>query len=169
MQVIYLPVGWTVLLCFLLWPSIQYMTAFLCHKLPEDYYKETHWLFQCYAFEKNGQFYAKVFRVHSWKHLLPDGSIKKKDQRYNKKHLSDFSVEGLEKFLVESRRAELTHWLPIPFFWIFGLFTPPEVILYMLLYAWLVNLPCILVQRYNRPRVKKLLKRKRNQIRMQGS
>lgn len=161
MQVIYLPVGWTIFLCFLLWPLIQYMAAYLCHKLPEDFYKKDHWLFTSRTFEKNGQLYGKVFRVHRWKHLLPDGSIKRKDLRYKKKHLSDFSVEGLEKFLVESRRAELTHWIPIPFFWVFGLFTPLEVIFYMFLYAGLVNLPCILVQRYNRPRVEKLLMNKK--------
>jgi len=161
MQIIFLSPGWTILSIFVLWPLLQYTAALLCHKFPDALYTERTFLFRTFPFEKEGQLYAKVFRVNRWKHLLPDGSIKKGEDRYEKKHLSDFSEEGLQKFLLESRRAELTHWLALPFFWVFGFFTPPLIVFYMLVYAILVNLPCILVQRYNRPRVKKLLERKK--------
>lgn len=51
------------------------------------------------------------------------------------------------------------HWLGILPFWVFGLFAPPGVIWIMLAYALIVNLPCIIAQRYNRPRVYALLKK----------
>lgn len=161
MRILFLPPGWTILLCFVLWPLIQYTLAYLCHGLPDRVYHKDFWLFRGYKIEADGALYNRVFRISRWKHLLPDGSIAPQKEKYRKKHLKDFSVEGLEKFLLESRRAELTHWLPIPFFWIFGLIAPFEVIWYMLAYALAVNVPCILVQRYNRPRVERLLVKKR--------
>lgn len=39
------------------------------------------------------------------------------------------------------------------------MFRTKGVIWYMLAYTLLINLPCIIAQRYNRPRIKKLLKR----------
>ena len=76
---------------------------------------------------------------------------------FKKKRLDNFTEENLNRFLVESARGELTHWLAILPFWIFGFFAPVRVIWFMLLYALLINMPCIIVQRYNRPRVHKLL------------
>ncbi|MEN6550544.1 MAG: glycosyl-4,4'-diaponeurosporenoate acyltransferase, partial [Candidatus Cryosericum sp.] len=48
-------------------------------------------------------------------------------------------------------------WLAIFPFWVFWFFTPPTVPWLMLGYALAVNLPCIVVQRYNRPRVKRFI------------
>ena len=53
----------------------------------------------------------------------------------------------------------MTHWFAIPPFLIFGLFTPSYVIGFMLIYALLVNVPCILAQRYNRPRILKFIEK----------
>jgi glycosyl-4,4'-diaponeurosporenoate acyltransferase len=71
--------------------------------------------------------------------------------------MDDFSELNLLKFLHESCRAELTHWLAIPPFIVFGLFTPPAALPIMFVYALAVNMPCILAQRYNRPRIQKHL------------
>ena len=78
---------------------------------------------------------------------------------YKKKHLENATKENLEKYVIESCRAELVHVLSIFPFWIFGLFAPARVIIYMLIYAIVVNLPCIIAQRYNRPRFVRLIKR----------
>ncbi|MEA5061120.1 MAG: hypothetical protein VB015_01720 [Erysipelotrichaceae bacterium] len=69
-----------------------------------------------------------------------------------------FNICRKIQFLIESARGELTHWLAILPFWVFGFFAPSYIIPIMLAYALIVNLPCIIVQRYNRPRIKKLLK-----------
>ena len=69
------------------------------------------------------------------------------------KNLTDYSQENLKRFLIETSRGELVHWLGILPFWVFGLFAPPQIIWIMLAYALIVNLPCIIAQRYNRPRV----------------
>lgn len=78
---------------------------------------------------------------------------------YSKKHLTDHSKENPERFLTETCRAELTHFPAILPFWIFGLFTPTIVIVFMLIYAVAVNMPCIITQRYNRIRLARVLKK----------
>lgn len=67
------------------------------------------------------------------------------------------SLDGAARSLIESCRGEMTHWLPIFLFWVFGFIVPPYALVYMLIYALVANLPCIIVQRYNRPRILKIL------------
>ena len=74
-----------------------------------------------------------------------------------KKKLTDFSERNLEQFVIESCRGELTHLLAILPFWLFGFIGPPAMLWLMLAYAIAVNLPCMLAQRYNRPRFLNLL------------
>lgn len=157
MRVIFLSKGLTIGLCFILWLIILVSSTIFCFKLPDGYFSNNSFIFKERKWEKGGLLYENLFRVRRWKRFLPDGGAVIKNG-YKKKHLSDYSKEGLEKFVIESCRAEMTHLLPILPFWVFGFFTPPRVIFYMLIYAVAFNLPCIITQRYNRPRFIKLLK-----------
>ena len=159
MRVIFLPEILTIILCFLAWPVLQVGAALICLYLPDRCFSPDSFLFRAHRFEKEGRIYGRVFRVSQWKHLLPDGGAILKKRGFKKKKLECHSKEYLNRFMVESSRGELTHWLAILPFWIFGFFTPPQVIWYMLVYALLINLPCIIAQRYNRPRVMRLLHR----------
>lgn len=145
------------MLCFVVWPLLQFAAAFICLHLPDRFFSADAVFFRTHRFEKNGVIYDSLFRVSRWKHLLPDGGTVSKKRGFRKKKLESFSDANLNRFLVESARAELTHWLAIFPFWVFWFFTPPNVTWIMLAYALLVNLPCIIAQRYNRPRVRRLL------------
>ena len=155
MQILFLPTGWTIALCFSGWFLFQLAAALVCLKLPERMLSPERILFREREWEQGGRIYKRLFRVERWKQLLPDGAAITKGG-YRKKRLTDFSRENLDRFLLESCRAELTHLLAILPFWVFGFIGPPRMIVYMLLYALAVNLPCIIVQRYNRPRVRSL-------------
>lgn len=157
MQIIFLPTAWTILLCFIAWPVMQIAAAIICFNLPDRIFSQSSFFFQSHSFEKAGRIYDRIFHVRRWKHLLPDGGMAWKKSGFKKKHLENFSEENLNRFLVESARGELTHWLAIFPFWIFWFFTPPNVPWMMLGYALTVNLPCIISQRYNRPRVQRFL------------
>lgn len=157
MRVIFLPDIWTILLCFLIWPVFQVSAALICLKLPDRFFSPEAFLYRTRGFEREGRLYDKVFRVSSWKHLLPDGGAVWNKRGFKKKRLESFSKENLDRFLIESARGELTHWLAIFPFWVFWFITPPEVPWLMLVYALLVNMPCVIAQRYNRPRVQRLL------------
>lgn len=162
MRIIFLPDAWTILLCFLVWLVLQMSAALICLKLPDRFYSPDSFLFKAHPFEKEGKIYNTIFHVRRWKHLLPDGGAVWKKTGFRKKKLEDFSEENLNRFLIESARGELTHWLAILPFWLFWFFTPPYVPWLMLIYALLINLPCIIAQRFNRPRVLRVMKRKSN-------
>jgi len=157
MRVIYLSTPWTLLLCFIVWPVLQVSAALFCLALPNRLLSVRSFFFRTHAFEKGGRIYDRIFRVSRWKHLLPDGGTVLNKNGFRKKHLDSFSEENLTRFLTESVRGELTHWLAILPFWVFGFFAPPEIIWYMLAYAIFANVPCIIAQRYNRPRVERLI------------
>lgn len=161
MRVIFLPDALTVLLCFLVWPVLQVGAALFCLNLSDRFFSPASFFFRSHRFEDEGRFYDRVFHIRRWKHLLPDGGMVWKKRGFRKKRLESFSEENLDRFLVESARGEMTHWLAIFPFWVFWFFTPPFVPLIMLAYALLVNAPCILAQRYNRPRVQHLLSTRR--------
>jgi len=158
MQIIFLNQWLTILICFILWGAIQYSVGKLIMIVPDKYLSPYSVLFKTQKWEDDGKIYNRIFKVKKWKHLLPDGAAAMKGG-YKKKHLTDFSKNNLEIFLIESCRAELSHFIAILPFWVFGFFVPPIVILYMLIYALAVNIPCILVQRYNRPRIIKLIEK----------
>lgn len=162
LRIFYISEVWIFILCFVLWFVFQVSAALICRKIPNRWYSSNYFLFKERRWEKGGKTYSKVFKVNKWKKFLPDGAAVVKDG-YRKKNLTDYSQENLELFLVESCRAELTHLLAIIPFWVFGLFAPIEIVFYMLIYALIINMPCVIAQRFNRPRIYKLLERKKRQ------
>lgn len=158
MQVIFLPKLTAILLCFILWPILQVSAAIICTKLPDRFFKYSAFFYRSHHWEKDGKIYQTWFKVHRWKKHLPDGGALVKGG-FKKKKLESLTKSSLNEFLLESCRAEMIHWLAILPFWIFGFFAPPVVILYMLLFAMVMNMPCIITQRYNRPRIIRSLER----------
>ncbi len=161
MPLIVLPGGWTVALCFLAWLVFHTVPALICLRLPDRFFAPDRRLYRTRYFEKDGRIYDRLFRVSRWKHLLPDGGALWNRSGFRKKKLESLSPEYLERFLTEASRGELTHWLTMLSVWTFWLFTPPPIPWIMLAYALAVNIPCILAQRYNRPRIRRLLKKLR--------
>ncbi|MDI6453756.1 hypothetical protein [Peloplasma aerotolerans] len=162
MRVIFLTDEITLLLFFIIWPLIQVGGALIALYLPDKFYSNQKFPFKTYKFERNGHIYQTLFRVKKWKHLLPDGASVWKKRGYQKKNINSFEVDNLKKFIIESCRAEMAHIIPILFFWVFFLITTPLITWIMLGYSLIVNLPCMIVQRYNRPRVESLLTSKTN-------
>lgn len=156
MQLVFLPPWGAVLVYACMWFMFQAGAAWLCFRMDNEKFAHDHSIYRIRAWEDDGRLYNKLFSVHRWKKYLPDGGAFFAGG-YSKKHLTVFSQENLAQYVVESRRAELTHWLAIFPFWVFGFIGPANVLWIMLLYALIVNLPCIIAQRYNRPRFQKLL------------
>jgi glycosyl-4,4'-diaponeurosporenoate acyltransferase len=157
---LFFPPDWaSVALAFVFWPALQ-LGAVALSRLPrKESVSSLAGLFRSRPWEGGGAFYQRFLRVKAWKPLLPDGAAASR-KGYRKRSLSDFSRGNLERYLEESCRAELAHWLAIPPFILFGTFMPPQAVPLMLLYALLINLPCVIAQRYNRPRIEKILSRR---------
>ncbi len=152
MRILFLSDIWTILICIPLWLIFHTLPAYICLRIPDSYFNPHGFIFKTRKWEKKGEIYQRLFKVRKWKKYLPDGGAMFKDG-YSKRNLTVFTSQTLNKFAIETCRAEMTHLLAILPFWIFGFIAPPIIILYMLIYALAINLPCIITQRYNRPRI----------------
>ena len=157
MQIIFLPEWLMIASFFIVWPIFQAGFSLLANKIPDSRFNEESWFFGLHKWEQNGSIYEKVFKIRFWKRHLPDGAAVF-DKGFKKKKLITLDRKYLKAFIKETCRAEWAHWMQITPFWLFGLWAPPPVIWFMLVYALLLNIPCIIAQRYNRPRLKKLLR-----------
>ncbi|MBJ6360044.1 glycosyl-4,4'-diaponeurosporenoate acyltransferase [Paenibacillus sp. MAHUQ-46] len=146
------PVIWTVLIDIVAWAFFHVIISVFCLNLPRAFFlKDSVW-FKIFVWEKSGELWQRLFLVKKWKERLIDGTLILK-KGYGKKKLHGTSISDLKVFAAETKRAELTHWLsivPAPLFFIWNPLWAGWV---MVLYAWMFNLPFIIVQRYNRGRI----------------
>ncbi len=154
---------WTVVVNIFVWLFFHLSISYAAFRVPLEYFQQGSALYTERSWEQGGRFYEKVFRIKSWKGLLPDGGDVFTGG-FAKKHLAAKDSAYLQVFVAESRRAELTHYgvmLPAPLFFVWN---EPWVGGIMLLYAAAVNLPCILAQRYNRIRLNRVLNRMKRPV-----
>jgi glycosyl-4,4'-diaponeurosporenoate acyltransferase len=130
--------------------------SYLCVKIPIAFFKKDRWLFRIRNWEYRGKAYNRFFKVKKWKSIIPDGGgLFKKG--FAKKNLQNSDPLYLKTFMYETKRAELTHWLtiiPAPIFFLWNIWWAGII---MIVYALIVNVPCILLQRYNRARLTSLI------------
>lgn len=134
---------------FLLFSSV---ITFFSEKLPDHIYCYNSWLFKEHKWEKKGQLYRNLLKVRVWKAFLPELSDYVKGV-FPKKSLKEHNKEYLSKYIMESCKSEFTHWVIIASALIFRLWTERQVSFGIFIIAIVLNLPYIIIQRYNRPRV----------------
>ncbi len=140
-----------------LWWSVLYLAAIsLLSNLAGAYMRRDfhpdRFPFKPWAFEQQGRFYEKL-RIRKWKDKLPDMS---KYLRFlPRKALTDGSSQRVELLVQETCVAELVHAalmaLALPVLLCRQWWAALMVLVYDL-----VNLPFIMIQRYNRPRLARL-------------
>lgn len=109
-------------------------------------------------FERDGAFWERRFGVRRWKDRLPEaGDLF--PGGYSKRAVQHHDRAGLERFVAETRRAELTHWFIPAATPVFAVWNPLPLFVAMVGYAAVANLPCLVVQRYNRARLLAILAR----------
>lgn len=90
--------------------------------------------------------------IRVWKRWIPDaggtlpGGVRKAS-------LVRRDPESLRRLVLETRRAELVHWLLLPGGLLTALWLPPLAVAVNVLFALAFNLPCLLLQRWNRARL----------------
>ena len=125
--------------------------------LPRKNFDYTAFPYKPFAWEQEGKIYEKL-RIRKWKKRVPDMSRHVKTM-FAKELINPRDPEYTRRLILETCVAELTHDVLIllsPIFpqYMTGVYADAA----MLLYA-LGNLPFILIQRYNRPRLVKLMKK----------
>jgi glycosyl-4,4'-diaponeurosporenoate acyltransferase len=153
-RVVHLPDAVTVVVDIVAWGLVHAGTGYAVHRLPVTRLGESR-LYRRRAFEGE-RFYRRVLRVPRWKDRVPEagalfaGGI-------SKRALPDDELGGLERFVVETRRAELGHWLAAAAGPFFVLWNPWPAAVALVVYGVVANLPCIAIQRYNRLRAERVL------------
>jgi glycosyl-4,4'-diaponeurosporenoate acyltransferase len=150
-----LPTLWIIGLNIIAWLVIQLGLAWALTQLGAKRLNMYNRLAQPKRWERDGRFYENVLAIKSWKNKLPDAAGWFRGG-FPKANLRASSPEYLARFLRETWRGELVHWLAllaVPFFCVWN---PWWAMLVNATYAIAANLPCILVQRYNRARFQRL-------------
>ena len=143
-----------VLVDAVIWVVWSVASGYIAHRLPLARLQRDQGLLRLRSWER--RFYARVLLIKRWKDHLPEGGDIFPGG-YNKSHLRGRDPAALTRFAAETRRAEITHWLIMAAGPIFLLWNPWFLGLLMLAYAVIANLPCLIVQRYNRTRLLRLI------------
>ena len=139
------------------WFAVSLVAGYACHRLPDRRLDHDTALTRARAFERGGRFYERRLRIVRWKDRLPEAGDLFRDG-YDKRVVTRAE---LPRYVIETRRAEYTHWGIMAAAPLFLLWNPLLVWWAMVAYALVANLPCLVIQRYNRARVLRILGRRR--------
>ncbi len=156
MQILFFDSVETIIIDIVAWVMFHLSIGYLSSKIPLEWLDPDRRFFQTFSWEKEGKIYDQLFHVRSWKRFIPNGSALYRGA-FSIKNLSVNDLAYLERWLVESVRAEVCHWLMIIPGYLFFLWNDVVGGWIMVLYAFLNNLVPIVMQRFNRPRMRKLL------------
>jgi glycosyl-4,4'-diaponeurosporenoate acyltransferase len=138
------------------WPVIQLGVAWCITRLPPHSFTNFGPLERVTS--KEAEFYRRRLHIRRWKSMLPDGG-QWVGGRFPRKTLEARDSVYLSRFIAETRRGELAHWIMAACCPVFFLWNPVWVWPIMAFYAIASNGPCIVAQRYNRAIVCRLLSR----------
>jgi glycosyl-4,4'-diaponeurosporenoate acyltransferase len=148
--------GDAVIVSCVVWALIGTVTGFVGSRLPDRRIDHDSWLTRIRAFEEDGRLYRRWLRLDHWRDRLPEagglfpGGV-------SKRHLGGTDDDHLRRFAMETRRAELVHWMNLsagPFFIIWcGI----PLGLCMLAFGIVAHTPFICIQRSNRARLERVL------------
>ncbi|MBR6603768.1 MAG: hypothetical protein IKK94_07110 [Clostridia bacterium] len=124
---------------------------------PKKLLKYNVFPFREYSYEAGGSFYNK-FHISKWIAKAPDMS-KVVPYMFKKKLNKEMSSEHIFKYIKETCLSELVHYLlilssPVLLFTVRG----RRGLIFMLIYIF-CNIPFIMIQRYNRPKLVRLYHR----------
>jgi glycosyl-4,4'-diaponeurosporenoate acyltransferase len=153
-----MPPALTIVVDVVAWGVFHSATGYAAHRLGDRRLGADGWLLRARGFETGGRWYRRRLRIDRWKDRLPDAGDLFRGG-LSKRHVPAYDVAGLELFARETRRAELAHWWAMCCGPVFVLWNPPLAAGLLIAYGVLVNLPFVLIQRYNRFRIQALIGR----------
>jgi glycosyl-4,4'-diaponeurosporenoate acyltransferase len=137
------------------WFLAIFIPGAIIQKMSILHFRERSFLFRIRSWEESGVLY-RTLGVREWKELKADRAGIFQDG-FRKRRMHEHDEFYLKRFILETCRAELVHWVILAETLLFFLWNPLSAALLMIPFSLLINLPCIMVQRYNRPRLRRLL------------
>jgi len=141
------------------WPAWTFVCGYLANRWPDEAFAQDGVLTRARRFEREGRFYEERLNIKDWKDTLPEagalfaGGFAKRD-------VGGGDEDVMHTFVRETRRAESMHWAVVagtatPLLW-----NPWWALPLHAAVAAGSNLPCIAIQRYNRARLTRVLRRR---------
>jgi glycosyl-4,4'-diaponeurosporenoate acyltransferase len=140
------------------WAGWSAVVGYGAHRLPRARLDRDGPLTRLRPWEREGRAYER-FGIRHWKDRVPELGASFRGG-VSKRALGGHDEAALAGFAAETRRAELVHWaipLVTP---VFVLWNPPWLLAAMVAYAVVANLPCLVIQRYNRGRTLRVVDRR---------
>ncbi len=153
-----LPKLWIVVLNLAAIPAIHLGISWAFTRLDRRRFDPAAPLFRERPWERGGGIYQRLFRVRAWKHRLPDAAPW--FDGFAKGRLGHPDPAHLRAFIAETCRGEAAHYAQIPGLLLTLAWNPwPFAAGAMVAYALLSNLPCLILQRFTRARLRRFLER----------
>ena len=130
------------------------LAFFVGEKLPREKFDPEKFPFKCFAWEKGGATYEKL-GLRYWKTHVPDMS-KYIPRAFAKQGNFSRDPAHLRRLVQETCSAEAVHWALVALSFVFPILMDELGGLAMVLYI-IGNLASIVIQRYNRPRIMKIV------------
>jgi glycosyl-4,4'-diaponeurosporenoate acyltransferase len=139
------------------WAGWSLVVGSAAHRIPPDRLARDGRVTRIRAWERSGRVY-EALGIRRWKDRLPElgavlGSADSRGYSLSKRRVPGRGPTARARFAAETRRAELVHWAVPAVLPLFAVWNPPALFAAMAAYAVLANLPCLVVQRYNRVRL----------------
>ncbi len=157
-MIFYLSGLWAIAIDVAVWLVIHLGVVMSAARMRPDSFNRGSWLYRQRTWERGGRTYKSLLKVKKWKRLLPDGAVVFKGG-FRKKHLGSADAAYVQRFILETCRAEFTHWVIFLFALIFFVWNDWWIGLIMVAYGFVTNMPCIVTQRYNRIRLERVYER----------
>jgi glycosyl-4,4'-diaponeurosporenoate acyltransferase len=149
-----------VLIDCIVWAALSTVVGLVTHRADDVRFVREGWLLRIRPWERDGRVYEERLHIKRWKNHLPEAGHLF-EGGFDKKHLRRADPLYLERFVIETRRAEWTHWVLLAAGPLFVLWNPWGIAVAMVIYAVVANGPCVIIQRYNRCRLGRVLDRSR--------
>lgn len=134
---------------FLLLSILNTITYLL---IPLDKFNYRNRIFRERKWEEHGALYQRLFKVKRWKDALPElGDFI--PFIFSKRKIASLDRNYIKKFAAETCRAEICHWSIIFCMLVYCIFHMNLINVVILSVTILLNMPFIMIQRYNRPRI----------------
>ena len=130
------------------------LAFFIGEKLPREKFDPEKFPFKCAKWEKEGKIYDNL-GLRYWKTHVPDMS-KYFPRAFSKQGNFSRDPAHLRRLVQETCSAEAVHWTLIALSFVFPILMDELGGLAMVLYI-IGNLASIVIQRYNRPRIMKII------------
>ena len=148
-----LPASAIVVANVVFWPTWTAAVGWVAQRTRDEHFVDDDAVTRARAFEGDGDVYRETLQIHRWKDRLPEAGAAYGG--FTKRSVSAGDVETLERFLLETRRAEHAHWGMAAGALITTLWNPWWAFGINATVGASSNLPCIAVQRYNRIRLRR--------------